>query len=423
MSITAIIVTYNSANIISAALECLYRHPRIAECIVVDNASNDDTRDIIRTQFPRAKLIENAENKGFGNGCNHGLELVSTDYALLFNPDAAIDAASIDRLEQSFADHPDAAIIAPMLEGNAHEPLTHPMRMPVICHAKKQVAPRMHANAHYVEFISGAVAMWRMEYMKKVGFFDPAFFLFYEDDDISLRVRRAGYDLVLLPGLNVQHAPGTSCALTPELEALKLRSLTWADLYIHRKYKGRIHAYLRAFGILYRAMRAERECEDACRHLYQKPWAQTFHALEARRSDDGRHLKGQQNAAARYLSEQQERLRECNEEIVEEDAALHEARWGEVMGREGFQEVLAANHQEVWNALVAQREKELTWGMEELEKQFIASMQRLERGWKVANAHYENERAFLKHKIESDIRSRAARHFLRSPCKFEVRDE
>ncbi len=246
MAITAIIVTHNSAGIIQPALSCVSTHADITECIVVDNASTDSTWDIIRSQFPRVTIICNSKNVGFGVACNQALEKVNTEFALFLNPDASIDKDGIDSLLAAFSSHPEAAIAAPLLPDNSVDKSTAPVRSPVIHDTSLPVITPLADKVFSASFISGALALWRMEHMRQVGFFDPAFFLFYEDDDISIRTRKAGYKMLLVGGIRANHVPGTSCGVTEEINNLKLRSLAWAYLYIHRKYRGKYVAALMA---------------------------------------------------------------------------------------------------------------------------------------------------------------------------------
>ncbi len=78
-----------------------------------------------------------------------------------------------------------------------------------------------------------------MEAMKRVGFFDSNIFLYYEDDDLCLRARQAGYGLVLAHEAAAVHAKGASSgAVKPEVEFDKQKHMIWSRLYIEKKYRG-----------------------------------------------------------------------------------------------------------------------------------------------------------------------------------------
>ena len=91
VSLDVVVVTYNSAELVPAALEPL---PREAAVIVVDNASTDDSVAVARRSG--AECIENPVNAGFGAAANIGVARGSGDLVLLLNPDARIDAATLE---------------------------------------------------------------------------------------------------------------------------------------------------------------------------------------------------------------------------------------------------------------------------------------------------------------------------------------
>ena len=294
MAITAIIVTHNSAEVIGDALACVYGHENILQCVVVDNASSDDTAAIIQKDFPQVQLIRNLDNNGFGTACNQALALCNTPFALLLNPDATIDASGINQLLTVMDTHPNAAIAVPDFGGEQSE---------------EQVVPVTH--------VSGALMLWRMKHMQQVGFFDPALFLFYEDDDISIRVKTSGYDLLRVANIQATHSVGRSCGLTPELESLKLRSSVWSHLYICKKYQGLLVAkalaiwmvikyllavsYLHAYRWPY--FRRADSYYDIAQKKHERKWrmtAQKYSKEEAIRIHEGQWLR-----IARSLSDKE----------------------------------------------------------------------------------------------------------------------
>lgn len=238
-SVTAILVAYNSEKVIASAIASLLADAEVGRIIVVDNCSKDNTRDMIKRDFPKVTLIENPRNDGFGPANNIALTKVNTDYALLVNPDAVMNAGAVETLLETAGRYKDAAILAPALydeEGNLHHSF------------KRNVFDRESARHRIVvpegdicaDFLSGAVMLFNMEIMRQVGFFDPNIFLYYEDDDICLRVRKAGYGLVYVPSARAVHLMGASSGSgNPEAEAFKQKHMAYSRLYIEEKYRGR----------------------------------------------------------------------------------------------------------------------------------------------------------------------------------------
>ena len=244
--ITAVLVAYNSETVIADSLAALLKTPAIAEIIVVDNCSHDATCELIRNQFPSVTLIENPRNAGFGRANNIALERVKTPFALLVNPDAVVEVGAVETFLEAAAIYPDAAILAPTLydsDGNIHQSF----KRNVFNREKNSGIYTPPEGACCAEFLSGAAWLLNMAHMKHIGFFDPNIFLFYEDDDLCIRARRAGYGLVFVPGAKVKHAMGTSSGSSkPGSEFFKQAHMFWSRLYVEFKYFGMKAAKKRA---------------------------------------------------------------------------------------------------------------------------------------------------------------------------------
>lgn len=232
--VTAVVVTFNSAEVIRASLVALSGCPDVAAVIVVDNASSDDTVAIVSAEFPDVQLIRNTENAGFGPANNQGLETVETDYGFVLNPDAIVDAEAVSALIDVAEEHPEAAIIGPVLRepGRNREKI----RTGTVWQPDKIRIPSEREIE--VQFLVGAALFMRMSHVRKSGFFDPEIFLFYEDDDICASARRAGYSLILTPRACVTHFVGESTPPDAVVAAFKQAHFTWSRLYLERKEHG-----------------------------------------------------------------------------------------------------------------------------------------------------------------------------------------
>lgn len=194
---TIISVTFNSAHCISK----LRFLNEISDVIFVDNASSDDTCQVIAAELPNAKIIVNKTNKGFGAANNLALNHVVTPFALLLNPDCVTTKAEIEKLLRAADTFPDAAIIAPHLnrkdgsiEVSYRWPHTHWMS-----HGPQAEGPCC------VGFACGAALLLNMHLMRKIGFFDENFFLYYEDEDLCQRVFNHKKQIILIPDAQVTH--------------------------------------------------------------------------------------------------------------------------------------------------------------------------------------------------------------------------
>ena len=231
--VTVVVVTYNSAHCLpglSGGLETM------RNIIVVDNASDDDLQTQLSLTLPQASLLRNARNLGFGAANNRALAQVQTPYALLLNPDCLPTKEFLDGLLQAAADFPDAAILAPHLirrngtpEVSYRWPSTH-----WVSRGPKADGPCC------VGFVCGAVMLLNMDVMKRIGFFDETFFLYYEDEDLCQRVFLAGQQIVLIPELEITHLSRGSVKGPNPLKSEFIRGYHHAQskLVFERKYFG-----------------------------------------------------------------------------------------------------------------------------------------------------------------------------------------
>lgn len=236
--ITVILVTYNSSGILEQALEPLRQH---AQVIVVDNGSEDGTAQRVRAQLPQALLIENPANIGYGRANNLALERVQTPFALLLNPDCRLQPGTLEALLAAALRYPEAALLSPKLYdapgqlGLCYRPAFYKPQPAAVDDPAGDVC---------ADFLSGAALLLRMQTMRSVGFFDPWFFLYMEDDDLCERTRRAGHALVLVADAAVLHRARQSSRPNPELAFRRDYCLTLSKFYIQRKYFGTARAAL-----------------------------------------------------------------------------------------------------------------------------------------------------------------------------------
>lgn len=197
--VTVIIVTYNSAHCLAALGASLASVPHI---VVVDNGSHDATVEQVRRSLPQARLIENRSNRGFGAANNLALQQVQTPYALLLNPDCELTPDNLARLLDFAQSHPETAVLAPQLVGPSGKKDVN-YRWP--SHFWKSTTAAADGPC-CVGFACGACLLFNMALMRPLGFFDEAFFLYYEDDDLCTRAFEQHLPIVVLPTATAVHA-------------------------------------------------------------------------------------------------------------------------------------------------------------------------------------------------------------------------
>ncbi len=197
--ITVIIVTYNSRHCLAALTQPL---ASFAHVIISDNASDDGTAEQVSSSLRHVKLLVHERNLGFGAANNRALAQVDTPFALLLNPDCELQGDLALQLLRSASVFPKAAILAPQLvRGNGRKEISY--RWPST--EWRSQGPQADAPCS-VGFVSGAVLLLRMAQCHGVGFFDEDFFLYYEDEDLCLRLFKARRSIVVVPNVVWLHA-------------------------------------------------------------------------------------------------------------------------------------------------------------------------------------------------------------------------
>ena len=226
--VSVIVVSYNTREHLGRCLASVAgRH----EVIVADSGSTDGSRELVRERFPDVRLLELAENRGFGAANNEGMSIASGRYFLLANADAWPVGDAIESLV-AFADaSPRAGVVGPRLlnlDGTLQRSVRgFPTRWRIATEYffLRKLAPRSRAvNSFYgagfdhrsvreADFLMGAVLLLRREAVEEVGAFDESFFMFSEEVDLCYRMRKGGWSVVFYPDAEFVHVGGASTRL------------------------------------------------------------------------------------------------------------------------------------------------------------------------------------------------------------------
>jgi GT2 family glycosyltransferase len=205
--VTVVCVTHQSHALLDAMAQTLLALPRV---IVIDNASADGTAAALRERIPHATVLERTSNSGFGSANNEAMAQVRTPYALLLNPDCAVRPDDLRTLLATLQRYPAAAMVAPQsvnAEGRPQKSYRQAF------YEKLPKTPyRVPDATCSTAWLRACCLLVRTEVFAALGGFDPNFFLYYEDDDLCLRARAAGYECLLEPAAVVLHAGGRSTA-------------------------------------------------------------------------------------------------------------------------------------------------------------------------------------------------------------------
>jgi GT2 family glycosyltransferase len=258
--ITVTIVNTNNCDLLEICLRSLNETAAALtlEIIVVDNASQDGSVEMIRREFPNVVLLQNAERSGFSFSHNRALEQSTGRYCFVLNDDTKVLPNSLQTLMAFMDAHAEAGACGPKLlnrDGTLQRTANHfPTLLFGIFEALSinRLFPnnpvwRKHIYADWdrsttraVDAVSGAALLVRRGAMNDAGMLDPNFFLYSEEVDWCLRIHQHGWKIFYIADARVIHFGGASTATRmPE----KFHRIFWNSfLYYYRKHFG-IAAY------------------------------------------------------------------------------------------------------------------------------------------------------------------------------------
>jgi N-acetylglucosaminyl-diphospho-decaprenol L-rhamnosyltransferase len=246
--ISVIIVSWNVRDLLKRALQSIFDDAAAAQCavqvIVVDNASRDGTVEMVRAEFPHARVIANTENVGFTRGNNQGLTAAASGhYIFLLNPDTEIQRGAL-RAMLDYMDAPENArvgIVGPQLVYADGSPQSSRRRFPKFATALfestilEQWFPNNSLVTDYrlrmtddsavqdVDWVVGAAMLVRRAVYEQIGGFDENFFMYSEELDLCKRAQDAGWRVVYFPHARVLHHEAKSSE----------QVLAQRDIYFH----------------------------------------------------------------------------------------------------------------------------------------------------------------------------------------------
>jgi GT2 family glycosyltransferase len=226
-SASIVILSYNSREDLEECIPSLMSQTyQDFEIIVVDNASTDGSEEFIRTNYPMIKVVQTGKNLGYPAGNNAGFEVAEGEYIAVVNPDTVADpqwlAELIKPLER---DHTIAATTSKILIYYQKDRIntcanTSHLTGLTFCRGLNKSVDEFN-NFQAVGAVSGCSFAIRRDVLKYINGFDPDFFLYMEDADLSWRIRFAGGKILYVPESIIYHKFNLSIA-------------PWKEFYLER---------------------------------------------------------------------------------------------------------------------------------------------------------------------------------------------
>jgi hypothetical protein len=251
-----IIVNYKVPDYAVQALRSLQEAQlhELTETIVVDNASQDDSRSVVLDQFPSVCWIGLKNNIGYGKACNVGAQNARGEFLLFLNPDTVISHNTLSACVEFLRSRPDVGIVGPKilnpngrLQASCRRSFPTPFN--AFCHlfGLSALVPKSRLFGRYnltyldadtaseVDAVSGSFMFMHASIFRAVRGFDEAFFMYGEDLDLCARVRRHGFKVWYLPSTQIVHFKGRSSSK----RAIRSQAAFYeAMILFSRKYRG-----------------------------------------------------------------------------------------------------------------------------------------------------------------------------------------
>jgi hypothetical protein len=250
--LSVILVNYNDRAHLDNCLSSVEENSQGIdfEIIIVDNNSTDGSQEFILKNFPRVRLLLNSENFGFSKANNQAIKQSRGEFILFLNTDTVIYPGALRLLLQELKSNPKFGAIGPALfpKKNAYQ-----VSFGGSVNFFSQVFQKYFFNGYYrlilrisqrqreVAWLSAACLLVRRQALEEVGFFDENFFIYFEDIDLCVRIKKRGWKLIYLPTARVFHAGGITTATKKLQSRYEYRR---SQLYFYQKHNSRISLLL-----------------------------------------------------------------------------------------------------------------------------------------------------------------------------------
>jgi len=277
--VSVIVVSFNTREILRQCLQSVVEEARTldAEIIVVDNGSTDGSPEMVEVDFPQIVLLRSQINLGFAEGNNVALRQARGRYFVLLNSDAFFVPGALAQAIRHMDANPAAGLGGSRLIGRdgSSQPSSRSFHSivgdAIVLTGLAAKFPRSKLFGRFdrtwadqneaapVDWVPGAFTILRPSALERVGYFDPSFFLYYEEVDLCRRMKRAGIPVWYWPDIVVVHIGGESSRQLTELEfsPRAAQVILWrmrSMLLYYRKHHGwRVHLAKWMEKLLYRA--------------------------------------------------------------------------------------------------------------------------------------------------------------------------
>ena len=223
--ITVVINTFKSEDIITSCLNSIDKEFKV---LIIENSNNKIFKQKLEKDYPNVKCFLTGDNLGYAKGNNLGLSKVTSQYALILNPDATLTKNTLNNFFISAEKIKDFSIIGPAKQDE----------FSVSDNNKDK------GELFEVEKLKGFAMFLNLDQFKEIGFFDDNFFIYLEEIDLCKRVRKNKKKIYLDKKIIINHIGGSSHndEINFEMELSRNWHWMWSTFYFNRKHYGYLKA-------------------------------------------------------------------------------------------------------------------------------------------------------------------------------------
>tara|TARA_B100000029_G_scaffold504086_1_gene582290 strand:+ start:519 stop:1394 length:876 start_codon:yes stop_codon:yes gene_type:complete len=232
-NLSIVIVTLRSENIIDRCLTSINQDIPI---IIVENSNNVKFKEYLESKYKNLKCILSGSNLGMGAGNNIGIKTATTDYVYILNPDTVLETNSLNEIFLASKKISNFSILSP-INSNINYP-NYKIN-------KNQKKPHEKDVPFKVDYIDGFSMLLNKKKFKDNNYFDENFFLYLENNDLCLRVKKKGENIFIIPSASIKHQGASTVDLKfkEEVELSRNWHWIWSKFYFNKKHKGYLYAF------------------------------------------------------------------------------------------------------------------------------------------------------------------------------------
>lgn len=232
---TVIVVNWNTRDDLRECLLSLRDQGEIQSITVVDQGSTDGSVPMVRTEFPGVNVLLQ-DNEGYGAALNAAAKESGGEYLIFSNADIVVGAGCVQALLTQLRKDPQVGLVGPRVVNPAGKQATRFSRTTLVRTLLLEITPnvfrgalrdveqkwRTRATPCPVKYVEGAFVAVRRSVFEGIGGFDEGYSFFYEDFDLSLRMRRSGFKVLHVPTATVAHKGSRSFSQVPAKHAAEM---------------------------------------------------------------------------------------------------------------------------------------------------------------------------------------------------------